>query len=167
MAISVQCPGCEKRLKTRDELAGKRVKCPGCGQSVLVPAAHPGVASPAREEPPPAPKGGTPVRWLLRLGLSAIAALILGAVGFGVADAGFERQTSVQIEYSPSGIESKQTGNGRLRFYGVELLKSDDIDAFRDESNRIALMIVATMVSAGGVCGGGLAFLALRRLTRS
>jgi hypothetical protein len=37
MAISFACPSCEENLKVRDELAGKRVKCPGCGEPVAVP----------------------------------------------------------------------------------------------------------------------------------
>jgi WD40 repeat protein len=31
------CDGCGKRLKARAALAGKKVKCPGCGQAVRVP----------------------------------------------------------------------------------------------------------------------------------
>lgn len=41
MAISVVCPACNKKLKARDDLAGKRVKCPACQQPVLVPAMQP------------------------------------------------------------------------------------------------------------------------------
>ena len=41
MSIGVQCPGCDKKLKTKDELAGKRVKCPSCGQAIVIPVAHP------------------------------------------------------------------------------------------------------------------------------
>lgn len=61
MAISVQCPGCRKPLKARDELAGKRVKCPACGNSVTVaaagprrdvPQAVPTVPRPAEPQPP-------------------------------------------------------------------------------------------------------------------
>ncbi len=37
MPISVQCPGCGKKLKAKDELAGKRVKCPSCGQVLGIP----------------------------------------------------------------------------------------------------------------------------------
>jgi hypothetical protein len=37
MSVRVQC-GCGKRLSARDELAGKRVKCPSCGQPVTVPS---------------------------------------------------------------------------------------------------------------------------------
>src|SRR3954469_1439796 len=42
MPILFQCPGCKKNLKTKDELAGKRIKCPGCGEHVPVPAARVG-----------------------------------------------------------------------------------------------------------------------------
>jgi len=37
--ISFPCPQCTKPLKVKDELAGKRVKCPACGQPIAVPAA--------------------------------------------------------------------------------------------------------------------------------
>jgi predicted Zn finger-like uncharacterized protein len=41
MAINIQCPGCQKKLKVKDELAGKRVKCPACGHVVESPGALP------------------------------------------------------------------------------------------------------------------------------
>lgn len=41
MSISVQCSGCGKSLKAKDELAGRRVKCPDCGQVVVVPTESP------------------------------------------------------------------------------------------------------------------------------
>ena len=37
MSIRVQCSGCEKTLKAKDEWAGRRVKCPQCGQAVVIP----------------------------------------------------------------------------------------------------------------------------------
>ena len=37
MPISVQCPGCGKSLHGKDELAGKRAKCPKCGHPFSVP----------------------------------------------------------------------------------------------------------------------------------
>ena len=223
MSISIQCPGCEKKLSAKDELAGKRVKCPGCGQAILVPAAQPNASAPSQGKPPvskkaktqagtpplpntvpdigkqappfpripriadsdrvsttanranlqtsarpessPAEQGATPLRWLLRLGLSVIAALFLGTVGFGVAGSGFTRETNVNFHYSPAG-DRTETGNGTLWFYGIELLKSNDINSFAGESNRIALVIVSTTCVVCGLCGGGLAFLALGRLTR-
>jgi hypothetical protein len=36
-AIALGCPGCGKNLKVRAELGGRKVKCPQCGQVVLVP----------------------------------------------------------------------------------------------------------------------------------
>jgi DNA-directed RNA polymerase subunit RPC12/RpoP len=38
MPIHIVCPDCQKKLKAKDELAGNRVKCPGCGRAILVPA---------------------------------------------------------------------------------------------------------------------------------
>ena len=35
--LLVICTGCGKKLKTRRESAGKKLKCPGCGQFVAVP----------------------------------------------------------------------------------------------------------------------------------
>jgi hypothetical protein len=40
MSISAQCPGCERKLKAKDKLAGERVKCPGCGQFLVLPRAR-------------------------------------------------------------------------------------------------------------------------------
>ncbi len=54
MAIAFSCPSCEHRLKVKDELAGRKVKCPGCGGGVLVPAVEneEEVAAPARPARP-------------------------------------------------------------------------------------------------------------------
>ena len=37
MPIVIACQ-CGKKLQAKDELAGKRVKCPQCGQPLTVPA---------------------------------------------------------------------------------------------------------------------------------
>lgn len=39
MAIEFRCSQCDKKLKVKDELAGKKIKCPGCGDATAVPAA--------------------------------------------------------------------------------------------------------------------------------
>jgi serine/threonine protein kinase len=78
--ISFACPGCGGKFQVREELAGKRAKCPRCGQPVRVPERQPlqGVGGdaatllprgdrPGEDEgmtaPPPAPlaEGGAPV----------------------------------------------------------------------------------------------------------
>jgi len=48
MPISLQCPGCGKGYRLRDELAGKRVKC-GCGAETTVPAPGDEVAASSDE----------------------------------------------------------------------------------------------------------------------
>lgn len=40
MSIRVKCQ-CGKQLAVKDEYAGKRVKCPGCGGAVVIPQAQP------------------------------------------------------------------------------------------------------------------------------
>lgn len=39
MSIAVACPHCEAKLNVRDELAGRRGKCPKCSESIDIPAA--------------------------------------------------------------------------------------------------------------------------------
>lgn len=57
MAIAFRCGECKKRLKVKDEHAGRRIKCPECSARVEVPAAsaeEPG--DEPEDEPAPAPK---------------------------------------------------------------------------------------------------------------
>ncbi len=64
--IVVRCAGCKLAIKVKDELRGKRVKCPGCGKAVAVPAAGvpaggpaaSGKTAPEDKAPPPAAPAG-------------------------------------------------------------------------------------------------------------
>ena len=38
MSISVTCPQCEKSLQVSEEHSGKLAKCPGCGNTIQIPA---------------------------------------------------------------------------------------------------------------------------------
>ncbi len=66
--ITFPCPGCGQKLKVKDELAGKKGKCPHCQQAVPVPAApvHQAAAASggkpadARTLPPPATPAAQP-----------------------------------------------------------------------------------------------------------
>jgi RsiW-degrading membrane proteinase PrsW (M82 family) len=65
MAISFAC-GCGKLLKARDELAGKKAKCPDCGTVLEIPRPAPAanledVAAGALQESTPAPAARRPV----------------------------------------------------------------------------------------------------------
>jgi hypothetical protein len=44
MPVSLKCHGCKSTLKVRDELAGKKVKCPRCQTVLLVPDEEEAVA---------------------------------------------------------------------------------------------------------------------------
>lgn len=39
MPVEFRCSHCDKKLKVKDDLAGKKIKCPGCGEPTIVPAA--------------------------------------------------------------------------------------------------------------------------------
>jgi predicted RNA-binding Zn-ribbon protein involved in translation (DUF1610 family) len=39
MAIALSCPSCDHELKVKDELAGRKIKCPKCGAVIAVRAA--------------------------------------------------------------------------------------------------------------------------------
>ncbi|MFH0965817.1 MAG: hypothetical protein V2A58_17610 [Planctomycetota bacterium] len=61
MAIKVECGGCGKTFSVKETMAGKRGKCPACGNAIVVPAltqAEPGPLSapaPAPDSPPVIP----------------------------------------------------------------------------------------------------------------
>jgi hypothetical protein len=38
MSIELECLACGRNLRVRDELAGRKVRCPGCGKVMPVPA---------------------------------------------------------------------------------------------------------------------------------
>src|SRR5262245_13481889 len=61
MPLTVTCPGCNAPLRVRDELVGKKVKCPRCAGVVQVPRAAPVGASPAAAAPPPPAAAPPPV----------------------------------------------------------------------------------------------------------
>jgi serine/threonine protein kinase/formylglycine-generating enzyme required for sulfatase activity len=72
--IAFACAGCRMRLSVKDELAGKKVKCPGCGAVTAVPdkaavapasgklrpAAPPAPADPDQPTVPPSPVSDLP-----------------------------------------------------------------------------------------------------------
>ena len=90
MAIAVLC-ACGKETKVKDELAGKRIKCPACQSALTIPGASEDVAasvppSPARrpalqqEEEEDAP----PRRQASKDGAKKSNTLLFAAIGGGV-----------------------------------------------------------------------------------
>jgi hypothetical protein len=109
MAIAATCPACGKVKNVPEEIAGKRIKCSGCGGTVAVPlaaSAQPGGNQPSSAEGPanaefdftgdakakgPRKKAkkkakgpSKPVRLLLILALPVLALLVLGGCLAGV-----------------------------------------------------------------------------------
>ncbi|MGE3807196.1 MAG: hypothetical protein AB7K24_21245 [Gemmataceae bacterium] len=60
MAIAVQCDGCKKNLNVPDNMAGKRGKCPACGQVLSIPALQAAASAPAAAAAPQAPAPQAP-----------------------------------------------------------------------------------------------------------
>ena len=54
MPITIQCPGCGKSLRAKDELAGRVLACPACKGKIQVPQSSHAAAQPARARPAPA-----------------------------------------------------------------------------------------------------------------
>jgi DNA-directed RNA polymerase subunit RPC12/RpoP len=71
MSVHFSC-ACGKRLRASDQLGGKAVRCPQCGNRVTVPLAHPSKVSNepeplfeiTEENEPAAPDGGLSFPWL-------------------------------------------------------------------------------------------------------
>jgi predicted Zn finger-like uncharacterized protein len=48
---TLRCPGCKSTLRLRDDLAGKKIKCPRCEKVITVPEAEPEVLAEVEPEP--------------------------------------------------------------------------------------------------------------------
>src|SRR5262249_25990787 len=57
--IDVSCPSCDKKLKVPAHVAGKKIKCKGCGAVIAVPAEKP-VAAASKPSPPAEESGAKP-----------------------------------------------------------------------------------------------------------
>jgi hypothetical protein len=53
MAISLSCVSCQRKIKAKDEHAGRKIKCPECGQVLTVPPAVPAAEEETTREPAP------------------------------------------------------------------------------------------------------------------
>src|SRR5262245_23104798 len=53
--MRVVCPGCQKAFNARDDLAGRRVKCPSCGGPIAIPGLQDEALQDEalQDEPPP------------------------------------------------------------------------------------------------------------------
>ncbi len=83
MPISVVCSGCDKKLTVKDDLAGRRIKCPACGEAVAVPAAKT-KAPKARAARAPVAQGGRS-RWPWYAGGAAVGVVAILLIVFATS----------------------------------------------------------------------------------
>src|SRR3569623_2118299 len=62
MTIVVECGNCGRRSGAKEEWIGKSVKCPGCGQKVLITEAGPPAAPQPAQQAPSRPAAKQPAR---------------------------------------------------------------------------------------------------------
>src|SRR4051812_39861486 len=104
MAIKVVCD-CGKKLNVKDELEGKRIKCPDCGESLTVGDEH---ATPSKPTKAKAKKGGMMMWLVLGLGFFVVGFCCVGAGGTGAWY--FWPAGSGGSGGSVSGLEGKVVG---------------------------------------------------------
>lgn len=111
MPWTISCPTCHKPFKIQEELAGRKVKCPGCGTVLLVPAAA-GSTVTARKDSPSgdsaekrvkkkkkkAAKSDGPSKGLLYLVIGGGVALFLTVVTLAVVYIPWGSFSSKEIE---------------------------------------------------------------------
>lgn len=56
MALILQCPSCQRKLRVMDDLVGKAVRCPSCAAEFQAAGAADGVGTPADGQPESQPK---------------------------------------------------------------------------------------------------------------
>jgi len=81
----VSCPSCQRALRAPRRLAGRRIRCRGCGGPVSVPGTPPADKS---APPRPRPKTAPPPsgRWVIAFAVGLAFGLVLGLVlGAGLA----------------------------------------------------------------------------------
>ena len=83
MSISIECPGCSKKFRVKDELAGKPIKCPECGRKFRVAGLVHVESRPTSNSPPNADTtesetttGDGTSDLVLTLGLASVVLLV-------------------------------------------------------------------------------------------
>jgi hypothetical protein len=138
--LVLACPACQKKMQVRPELAGKAVKCPGCGKAVKVPG-------PATPPPAPAPAGGE--GWLDVNEAAAPPPAAAGDWGQGLMD-GHRVPDAMSEEFRAA------LGKGeRLVWFDRPKM---EILMYQAKRTQLLGILVGSVVFVGGI-GAGIYFL--------
>jgi hypothetical protein len=142
MAINLSCD-CGKKLAVKDEMAGKKVKCPGCGSVLTVPAAtgdaeeasEPAVA---RTSDTSTPKKSSKTLWIVGgVGVLLLSCCCLGSV-----------TTAVIVVFALGGPEKTIVGR-----WTADLDTAKTSTDKRDPQSQTPTMVIE-FKSDGVVLGG-------------
>lgn len=120
MPSQVTCK-CGKQYKFRDEYAGRRVKCPGCGQVIMIPGRCPADMPPNSQKPPPAPASSakTNSRKILLLSGAGAGAVLAAALGALLWFYVFGGSSSPDVGAKPSVTSPSATKEARTASAGT------------------------------------------------
>ena len=106
----IQCPGCQKVFRVKDEWAGKRVKCP-CGNQLVVPKLEDAVqaAAPAtiKQVPHVSPPAAQPTPVAQTTPISPLTSAMGGSV-----PSDFNQPAAVLNPYAPTSATIPEAGEG-------------------------------------------------------
>jgi hypothetical protein len=100
------CTGCGKQLKVRDELVGKKLRCPGCGATfeaggAAVTGAKPATRFNPKKTPVKEKGAGVAISWGPIMGIGAVVLVVLGIILFIIGP------VSVKNEWEKIGGKAK------------------------------------------------------------
>jgi hypothetical protein len=154
MPMVVSC-SCGKQLRVKDELAGKKVRCPGCQAILSVPASAPAAAEPVAALPTPAVRRPPRRQIVLR-----VIVLVLGILGGGVSGIfGFKAYSNT---HDPEQITAAEHNREFIKIAEKAGATDPLLEKTRKEVDRFERNAIACyfLLAGGllGIAGGVLAF---------
>ena len=84
--MKIQCPTCDQRLETPDELAGQTIECPACNASLAVPSLATPPPSPVQvqQSAPQVTASEKPKSSIPKWAIASVAGIAVLVVSFAV-----------------------------------------------------------------------------------
>jgi len=168
MPIGVQCPDCQKNLKLKDELAGKKIKCPGCGKLITVAAPDAAIPLRARDDAAKPEAAPNKKRFVLIVGaaVALVAVSFVGIVACVAAVLFWPASESGRIEMvvapyvdlevklvnefeDQNRTAADHTSRGNLQAARVALQETDTVKYHYNKVRRLTVIAAGTALSDG------------------